>query len=390
MRLADDNINYEDILAACLSFNFRYPGDEFNRARSEIKKRFYVYALLDTRKSGIFEYPIKCMLVDSNVVKFEFEPFYIGKGSKDRLTEHFQPNNKKNDKNTFKMRVIGKVIEKTGKKPIAIKIITGLDHIWAHELEEKLIKIIGRRDQNKGPLTNLSDGGPGPLGVVPKNKGKPMSFEQCLKLRESHKGYKPTREQMENTIASIERNTYKIVSPTGEEFLIKNLNKFSKDYGFSSGSLSRSARSGNPTNKGWAVKIIKSVTEEKYDGCYKLTDREEREYTTNSLKKFCKEFELSDACLNKVLKGVTYQSGGWTVSKLDPTKSVNLTHRYSRPKNLWYEYTLKDPNGVRYQITNLEEFCEKNSLDSSHMASVCSGKRKTHKGWTGYRKETPT
>ena len=54
------------------------------------ENRFYVYALLDPRKPGAYEYEDICFL---------YEPFYIGKGSKNRCYDHFRYSQLKN--NTF-------------------------------------------------------------------------------------------------------------------------------------------------------------------------------------------------------------------------------------------------------------------------------------------------
>lgn len=43
------------------------------------KNRFYVYALLDPRKPGKYKY---------GEYEFDYEPFYVGKGSGDRCEHH--------------------------------------------------------------------------------------------------------------------------------------------------------------------------------------------------------------------------------------------------------------------------------------------------------------
>ena len=44
-------------------------------------RRFYIYAYLDPRKPGDFQYP-------EAKIKFNYEPFYIGKGHAERKFDH--------------------------------------------------------------------------------------------------------------------------------------------------------------------------------------------------------------------------------------------------------------------------------------------------------------
>ena len=55
--------------------------------------RFYVYALLDPRKPGRYEYKDICFL---------YEPFYIGKGCGDRAKIHFEKGEIKRNYNPYK------------------------------------------------------------------------------------------------------------------------------------------------------------------------------------------------------------------------------------------------------------------------------------------------
>lgn len=92
------------------------------------------------------------------------EPFYVGKGHKDRCYQHLRPSYR------FKSRLSGlpfynrlsKMIEK-GIKPNITKIECS-DSDTAYALEIGLIKTIGRRNLGKGSLLNLCDGGRGPNG----------------------------------------------------------------------------------------------------------------------------------------------------------------------------------------------------------------------------------
>ena len=75
---------------------------------------FYVYGLLDPRTKGNYKY-----LINSNEICFDYKPFYIGKGKKWRIGQHFSKYNLK--KNTYKNNTIIKIFN-AGYKPISIKI----------------------------------------------------------------------------------------------------------------------------------------------------------------------------------------------------------------------------------------------------------------------------
>jgi hypothetical protein len=157
---------------------------------------------MDTRKPGTYKY-------GSEV--FDFEPFYIGKG---RGARRFTT--KYSDGNTIKARIIAK-IHALGLKVRGRFVRTNLTEADAFELERKWIAKIGRRNLDKGPLANLTDGGDGVSGYkfdrevverlrqqkigkkqdpgvvakrVAKLRGKKRTPEQCEAISERMKGRK--------------------------------------------------------------------------------------------------------------------------------------------------------------------------------------------------------
>jgi hypothetical protein len=131
-------------------------------------KKYYVYVFLDKSKPGNFEY---------DDLKFDFEPFYIGKGTGDRIYT-----SSLDRESPFKVNKIKK-IQKSGGEIIKIKLYENLENQEALEKEIQTIFRIGRRDLKKGPLVNQTDGGDGRLT-------SPHSEETKKKISETKKSQK--------------------------------------------------------------------------------------------------------------------------------------------------------------------------------------------------------
>jgi hypothetical protein len=153
-------------------------------------KEYYVYALLDSTKKGIYEY--------GDDLYFEYEPFYIGKGIKDRIKTTLY-----SKEGAFKNNKIKK-ITRNGGTVIVIKLFENLENEESYTLESLIIKKIGRRDLKIGPLVNKTDGGDGRRNPITteetKRKISKTKKEQALSiphttetkkfLREINKGEK--------------------------------------------------------------------------------------------------------------------------------------------------------------------------------------------------------
>ena len=120
-------------------------------------KKYYVYALLDTSKPGIYVY---------DDLVFDYEPFYIGKGTDNR---HYHSSFDRH--NSFKKNKI-KSLNKKNIKVLSIKVFEDLNEQESFNIETTIIKKIGRRDLKLGPLTNLTDGGDGRTNIVVSEKTK--------------------------------------------------------------------------------------------------------------------------------------------------------------------------------------------------------------------------
>lgn len=134
---------------------------------------YYIYVLFDSSKRGIFVY---------DDLKFEYEPFYVGKGRKNRIKNTLY------DKSSFKKNKIEK-LKKSNIEIIHKKIKKNLSNEVSIILEKKFISKIGRRDLNKGPLVNTTDGGDGRLSSKPTQATKDKISKTYLskKLKWKHK-----------------------------------------------------------------------------------------------------------------------------------------------------------------------------------------------------------
>jgi hypothetical protein len=101
--------------------------------------------------------PLKPGLYEYNNHIFDYEPFYVGIGRKNRLFGHISEA-KNTNKNTYKLNTIRKIL-KNNLTPIIIKYKENLSNIEAQQFEIEIISSIGRYDLKTGPLTNLTCGG---------------------------------------------------------------------------------------------------------------------------------------------------------------------------------------------------------------------------------------
>lgn len=215
--------------------------------------KYFVYFLLDPRKPGCYQY---------DDIELNHEPFYVGVSYRTkRLDEHLQIKN--NHKNKFKNNIIAKLKKLNfSKEQIGFIFKKNLTKKQAFELEGKIIKQIGRRDLKTGTLTNLDFGGIGGDGEHWKNKKHSEKTKQKIRntIGDSRKGtlnsnfgkkwtsiqkQQASTKQTENHkhlcgennpskskavraklsesklgLKNPNASSWKLISPTGEEFMI--------------------------------------------------------------------------------------------------------------------------------------------------------------------------
>jgi len=264
---------------------------KFNKMTDIPKNDFYTYIFLDPRKPGLYNY---------ENYSFQFEPLYIGKGNGRRISRHFSNLNPKHDHNKLKSRKLKKILKNLSKedfkKNYIIKIKENATEKEAFELETKLILLIGRIDLKTGPLANLTNGGDGPAGIIPWNKGKKCL--QCGLKGEKSPNYK-------------KRPWNYGKSPSASSIYKMRMAKLGKP----------SKKKGTKTNPISIAKMTKTRFERKCGWKkYLLTNPNGQEFIVyGQLKKFCKEHYLRYDSIFQLLNNDLQQGHhkGWTVKRYE-------------------------------------------------------------------------
>lgn len=130
---------------------------------------WYVYILLDQRKSGSWN------VGDKEIV--EFQPFYVGKGTKYRVKQHFTLSSLNKSENPHKSNIIKNIIKELGEKPKYVKIRDGIETSKeAGDLETEYIAYINTK--YPGILTNILPGGEQPPIMIGKDNPKAKTVYQ--------------------------------------------------------------------------------------------------------------------------------------------------------------------------------------------------------------------
>lgn len=106
-----------------------------------------------------------------------FQPFYVGKGRKNRMFHHLR---EKSSKNIHKFNTIKQIKNITNQNPPIEIYSKNLTNKEACFLEEELIGFYGRVDKGTGILTNMTDGGEGGNGILWSEEMKRIASEKNI------------------------------------------------------------------------------------------------------------------------------------------------------------------------------------------------------------------
>lgn len=296
----------------------------------------YIYAWLDPRKPGRFVY-------DDGLLEFDYEPFYIGKGTRRRM--FCERRNPYFNKKLSKIRV-------NRKEPIKIKIFDGLTSKEALCWEKELIEEIGIPN-----LTNLVEGGIGhALTDEIKKKialgrlGKKHSEESKQKMSETKRANPRLRtieerqRQSEKLKGRLLSDEWKrkiaeskigdknpnwrgksVTEETRRKHSLRNNGENNPFYGKEHSNEVKQHLS--ESGKRWVGEFNhfygKEHTEETknklsnhFRCLWELIDIENKKYVVDHLEKFCKERNLIYSNMRKVACGIIPDYKGWKIRKL--------------------------------------------------------------------------
>lgn len=302
---------------------------------------YYVYAYLDPRKPGSFNYGDHI---------FDYEPFYIGKGKDGRILDHMQPSGLRRA-NTLKNNKIMSIIEETGNKPLYKKILENLTEDIAYEKEIEFIKHFGRIDNRTGILANHTDGGP--LGKNPINNGfrgqkhKPSTIEY---LKKFHRGNQKSESWKKSRSDTLKGKSFQ------EQGIIISTESREK-------AIERS-------------KTVKTLNRLAYCKTFMFVDPMGEKLIVNDLCSFCATNHIEYTSLIMVHSGKLLHYKGYR-------KYINNDSLipYERRGVKTYKF-IKDCKIV--ETDNLKRFCKENNLLYTVMVSVNSGKYNNHRGYTKF------
>lgn len=164
-------------------------------------ENFYVYVYLDPRKKSIYNY---------SDLEFEYEPFYVGKGSGNRYLYHLR----EQKKNTHKINKISNIIN-DGFNPIILKIFENLSEDVAFIKEIELIEKIGRKVNHTGSLTNYLKGGIGDGFSLSNHPNRKEILLNMKKSKLNHKHSEETKEKIRKNHRTKEYREKMSIKMTG-------------------------------------------------------------------------------------------------------------------------------------------------------------------------------
>lgn len=330
------------------------------------EKEHYIYVYLDQRKKGDWVFEDK---------KFEYKPFYIGKGKYYRINYHLQP--KLRGDNSIKSNIINSIVKETNELPIHYKIYENLSFEESNMIEIKIIKHFGRIDKGTGILSNMTDGGEGFKNVTfTEETRKKMSEAKIGKLKGKNNGNSKIVEQYD-----LNGNFIRAYDSLTEAAEINNL--CLKNISHCCRGESKSAYGYVWKYNGTAYKpIIKA----------KRLDKRKIVYQYDLEGNFIKEWEsMQDAEKNTKIRhvgcvclGKLKQSGGfmWKYEffgeKIEPYKKDNAKIEKNRKRAI---ACFKKGEKIK-EFKNIKEAANWLNLKSnSNISAACNGRAKSAYGY---------
>ena len=285
----------------------------------------YIYALLDPRKPGPFSY--------NDLAIFDYEPFYIGKGTKNRHRD-------------FRTRTrwckgIIKHLKTIGLKPLSFIIQDNLSDEQAFTLEREWIQIIGKRYEGTGPLVNTDDGGRGCSGHTDETKQRISDANSGRIFTEEHR--------------------HKI----SEALQGKNNPMYGKP---------------GPRKGAKHTQNAKDAISHKNRQYYKthVHPWKGKSHTEESKEKISKSktgTKLNPEHVEKLRAAMTGK-----------THSEDTKRRMAKSHEVFH-YLITHPDGHTETVTNLREFCQRHNLNQGNMCKVLNhiAGYHQHKGFVGHK-----
>ena len=179
--------------------------------RGQVPTKHYVYIWMNPNKKESYRYTI-----GSRTIIFPFEPFYVGKGQKNRFQDFKRRG----------QRFLKSKLKKLKIKP-DIKVFYCSSEKRALLLECLLIKGIGRRDLKTGPLVNLTNGGEGSSNpsketrrkIGKGSRGRKKSYREIQQIIESRRNNGRPWHTLESIMRISFSNLGQTISPETREKL---------------------------------------------------------------------------------------------------------------------------------------------------------------------------
>jgi hypothetical protein len=135
--------------------DIRHPYNKWKLKKLYLKRKHfqkddsYLYILFNLYKPGEYIF---------GEYKFNYEPFYIGSGTYTRIFDYNKDNMINKSEFSEKYNLIRLLYEKFNLEDFTYILKISKNKLEIDQLEKDLIKLIGRKVENSGPLLNILDG----------------------------------------------------------------------------------------------------------------------------------------------------------------------------------------------------------------------------------------